>query len=186
MPGTPSSRTRMFDPWPSRRTSTPSSWHRRTSADQLLDGFRLGKVFGRTAQLKPGVHGQRLALPHDILETGQETHVRPLLEFRHSPLAVPFRLGSRLHTSPAPSVTSTSPGARRVSRIRSISSVGVAGQDLDAERGGPSGEIGRGDLPRPGIALSCPENLGHQHPSAFCRLAASSSSNRAVREAWCG
>ena len=32
MPGTPSSRTRMFDPWPKSRVGTLSSWHRRTSA----------------------------------------------------------------------------------------------------------------------------------------------------------
>ena len=42
---------------------------------QFVGGFRLGEVFGRPAQLKPRVHRQRLALPHDLLETGQQTHI---------------------------------------------------------------------------------------------------------------
>ena len=37
--------------------------------DQLVGIFRLGKVFRRPAQLKPGVHGQGFTLPHDVLET---------------------------------------------------------------------------------------------------------------------
>ena len=74
MPGTPSSRTRMFDPWPSRRISTPSCVAAPHQGDQLVGCFRLGEILGRPAQLKPGVHGQRLALPHHVLKTGQKTH----------------------------------------------------------------------------------------------------------------
>ena len=42
--------------------------------DQLVRVFRLGEILGRPAQLEPGVHGQRLALPHHVLKTGQKTH----------------------------------------------------------------------------------------------------------------
>ena len=41
----------------------------REQGDQLVGIFRLGKEFRRSAQLKPGVHGQGFSLPHDVLET---------------------------------------------------------------------------------------------------------------------
>ena len=42
--------------------------------DQLVGVFRLGEVFGRAAQLEPGVHRQRLSLPHNLLKAAQESH----------------------------------------------------------------------------------------------------------------
>ena len=60
----------MFDPWPEQPhlgSLLVAAPHQR---GQLVDGLRLGEVFGRAAQLKPGVHRQRLALPHDLLKTG--------------------------------------------------------------------------------------------------------------------
>ncbi len=38
---------------------------------QLVDRLRLGEILGRPAQLEPGVHGHRLVLPHDILESAR-------------------------------------------------------------------------------------------------------------------
>ena len=37
--------------------------------EQLVGIFRLGEIFRRPAQLKPGVHRQGFTLPHDVLET---------------------------------------------------------------------------------------------------------------------
>ncbi len=42
--------------------------------DQLLGIFRLGEIFRRTAQLKPGVHGQGFTLPYDVFETSPRDH----------------------------------------------------------------------------------------------------------------
>ena len=43
-----------------------SSWQRRTSAASSSGVLGLGKILGRAAQLEPGVHRQRLALPRTI------------------------------------------------------------------------------------------------------------------------
>ena len=56
-PGTPSSRTRMFEPWPSSRTSSPSSWQRRTRAIN-------GRAFPARRSIRPGRPvGTRCASP---------------------------------------------------------------------------------------------------------------------------
>ena len=105
--------------------------------DQLVGGFRLGEVLGRPAQLEPRVHRQRLALPHDLLKTGQKTHVQSFMVRIDIPLS--FFGRNRRATSPAPSVTSTSPGARWVSRVRTDFFGRVARQHVDAQRGRPAG-----------------------------------------------
>ena len=145
MPGTPSSRTRMFDPRPKTPHGHLLLVAPPDQGDQFIEVGRFGEVLGRPPQLEPGVHGQRLIL---AARSSRSPLNKPIAD-------LPYVPRSHGHHYVARPQSALQEFEYRPGRVN--------GEDLVAAGPGLPAKSAAVDLPGSRVRLPGPVHLGDYH-----------------------